>query len=393
MIVWIIAVALMILLAIFGYTHGVVKMAILGLGLLIGCAIAMPFSTLLYPIFRIAKIYNPLILWTISPLIIILVASIVSSAVATIVSNKVEAYFKHRVPDFVKVLWDRVNERLGICVSMINALIYFLIICVAGYTLGYPAYQLSSGDQDSGMFKMLVKFYEDLDKTKMNKVAAALDPAPPKYYAWSDAIAILYHNPQLWERAGKYPPIMALCEKPEFQDILKDEGLVEKFKKREPIQAIFSEAKIKAIITNSTLTAEIFKIDLKDFTNYLHTGQTDKFPEMILGNWLFNLKNTLYQIRKSTPKMTRVQALFIERSYSTNIQDARITALVDKQIILRITDKRNNMQVFKGTWEKTGPGSYTASWGGGNISKEIEVEPDRLTIRKDNKLMVFEPEY
>ncbi len=142
MIVWIIAVALMILLAIFGYTHGVVKMAILGLGLLIGCAIAMPFSTLLYPIFRIAKIYNPLILWTISPLIIILVASIVSSAVATIVSNKVEAYFKHRVPDFVKVLWDRVNERLGICVSMINALIYFLIICVAGYTLGYPAYQL-----------------------------------------------------------------------------------------------------------------------------------------------------------------------------------------------------------------------------------------------------------
>ncbi len=243
------------------------------------------------------------------------------------------------------------------------------------------------------MFKMLVKFYEDLDKTKMNKVAAALDPAPPKYYAWSDAIAILYHNPQLWERAGKYPPIMALCEKPEFQDILKDEGLVEKFKKREPIQAIFSEAKIKAIITNSTLTAEIFKIDLKDFTNYLHTGQTDKFPEMILGNWLFNLKNTLYQIRKSTPKMTRVQALFIERSYSTNIQDARITALVDKQIILRITDKRNNMQVFKGTWEKTGPGSYTASWGGGNISKEIEVEPDRLTIRKDNKLMVFEPEY
>ena len=393
MIVWIIAVALMILLAIFGYTHGVVKMAILGLGLLIGCAIAMPFSTLLYPIFRIAKIYNPLILWTISPLIIILVASIVSSAVATIVSNKVEAYFKHRVPDFVKVLWDRINERLGICVSMINALIYFLIICVAGYTLGYPAYQLSSGDQDSGMFKMLVKFYEDLDKTKMNKVAAALDPAPPKYYAWSDAIAILYHNPQLWERAGKYPPIMALCEKPEFQDILKDEGLVEKFKKREPIQAIFSEAKIKAIITNSTLTAEIFKIDLKDFTNYLHTGQTDKFPEMILGNWLFNLKNTLYQIRKSTPKMTRVQALFIERSYSTNIQDARITALVDKQIILRITDKRNNMQVFKGTWEKTGPGSYTASWGGGNISKEIEVEPDRLTIRKDNKLMVFEPEY
>ncbi|HON08940.1 MAG TPA: hypothetical protein PLW02_12660, partial [Verrucomicrobiota bacterium] len=114
---------------------------------------------------------------------------------------------------------------------------------------------------------------------------------------------------------------------------------------------------------------------------------------MILGNWVFNLKSTLYQIRKSTPKMTRAQALFIERSYTTNIESARITALIDKQIILRITDKRNSIQTFKGTWEKTGPGSYTANWSGGNISKEIEVEPDRLTIRKDNKLMVFEPEY
>ncbi len=393
MTVWIIGIALMILLAIFGYTHGVVKMVILGVGLLIGCMIAMPFSTLLYPIFGLAKIYNPLILWTISPLIIILLASVVSATVATIASNKVEAYFRYKVPDFVKSLWDRVNERLGICASLINALIYFIIICVVGYTLGYPAYQFSSGNQDSGMYKILVKFYEDLDKTKMNKVAAALDPAPSKYYAWSDAIAILYNNPQLWERAGKYPPIMALAEKSEFQDILKDESLVQKFKKREPIQLIFSEPKIKAIITNSTLTAEIFKIDLKDFTNYLHTGQTDKFPEMILGNWVFNLKTTLYQIRKSTPKLTRIQALFIERSYSTNIQNARITALIDKQIILRITDTKNNTQVFKGSWEKAGPGSYKASWGGGNISKDIEVEPDRLTIKKDNKLMVFEPEY
>jgi len=393
MTVWIIAIALMILLAIFGYTHGVVKMSILALGLLLGCALAMPFTPLLCRLFAIAGIYNPIVQWTVSPLLIILVSTVVSSAVATIVSNKVEAYFRHSVPDFVKVLWDRLNERLGIFVSMINAFIYFLIICVAGYTLGYPAYQLSSGDQDSAMFKLLVKFYEDLDKTKMNKVTATLDPASPKYYAWCDTIAILYNNPQTWERAGKYPPIMALCEKSEFQDILKDESLVEKFKKHDPIQSILSEPKIKAIITNSTITAEILKIDLKDFTNYLHTGQTDKFPEMILGNWVFNLKSTLYQIRKSTPKMTRAQALFIERSYTTNIESARITALIDKQIILRITDKRNSIQTFKGTWEKTGPGSYTANWSGGNISKEIEVEPDRLTIRKDNKLMVFEPEY
>lgn len=393
MTVWIIAIALIILLVIFGYTHGVVKMVIAGIGLLIGCMIAMPFSTILYPIFSLAKVYNPLILWTISPLIIILGMSIISAAIGTVVSNKVEAYFRYRVPEFKKVLWDRLNERLGIFASVLNAFIYLIIICVVGYVLGYPAYQLSSGDRDSGMFRMLVGFYEDLANTKMNKVAAAFDPASPKYYAWCDTLGILYHNPHLWERAGKYPVIMMLCEKPEFQDILKDESLVAKFKNREPIQSLFSEPKVQAIITNSAITAELFKMDLKDFTNYLHTGQTSKFPEMILGNWVFDLKATLSQLRRAKPKMTRIEAVLLERSYSTNIQSARLTALIDKQIILRITDTKNNLQIFKGTWEKSGAGTYKVNWGGGNISKEIELEPDRLILRKDNKLMIFEPEY
>ncbi|MGC8887853.1 MAG: hypothetical protein ACP5MG_11925 [Verrucomicrobiia bacterium] len=393
MTVWIIAVALIILLIIFGYTHGVIKMVITGIGLLVGCMFAMPFSSLLYPIFSLAKIYNPIILWTVSPLIIILGFSVVSATVATVVSNKVEAHFRHHVPDFKKVLWDRLNQRLGIFASMINAFIYFILICVVGYVLGYPAYQLSSGDQDRTMFRMLVGFYEDLAKTKMNVVAAAFDPAPPKYYAWSDMLGILYHNPHLWERAGKYPPIMALSEKPEFQDILKDEALVAKFKNRESIQSLFSEPKVQAIITNSIFTAELLKIDLKDFTNYLHTGQTDKFPELILGNWVFDLKATLVKLRQSKPKMSRIEAILLERSYSTNIQSARLTALIDKNIILRITDTRNNLQIFKGTWEKSGAGTYRVTWQGGNISREIEIEPDRLILRKDNKLMIFEAEY
>lgn len=394
MTVWLIAIILLILLVIFGYTHGVIKMLVTGFGLIIGCLLAMPLSGLFKPFFVAAKIYNPLVVWTIPPLIIILIASIVATTVGTIISNKVEAYFRYNAPEFRKSLWDRVNERLGVCASIINALIYLIIICVVGYVLGYPAHQLSSGESDRGMFKALVSFYQDLDKTKMNKVAAAFDPAPPKYYAWCDMLGILYHNPHLWERAGKYPPVMALLERPEFEDILKDESLVNKFKNREPVQSLFAEPKVQTIVTNSTILAEIFKIDLKDFTNYLHTGQTDKYPEMILGNWVFDLKSTMIQLRRSKPKMSRIEAILLERSYSTNIQSARLTALVNNQIILRIRDTKNNLQTFKGTWEKRSAGSYRANWeGGGNLSREIEVEPDRLIIRKDNRLMVFEPEF
>ena len=393
MTVWIIAIFLLILLVIFGYTHGVIKMLVTGIGLIFGCLVAVPLSGLFKPFFVAAKIYNPLMVWTIPPLIIVLLASIVSATIGTIISNKVEAYFRYHAPEFRKTLWDRVNERLGVCASMINALIYLIIICVVGFVLGYPAHQLSSGDSDSGMFKMLVTFYKDLDKTKMNRVAAAFDPAPPKFYAWSDMIAILYHNPHVWERAGKYPPIMALLERPEFEDILKDENLVKKFKDREPVQSLFAEPKIQSIVTNSTLMAEIFKIDLKDFTNYLHTGQTDKYPEMILGNWVFDLKATMLQLRRAKPKMSRIEAILLERSYSTNIQSARLTALVDNRIILRIKDTKNNLQTFRGKWEKRGAGSYRATWEGGNISSDIEVDLDRLIIRKDNKLMVFEAEY
>jgi hypothetical protein len=317
---------------------------------------------------------------------------IVFQIIASTVNHQVETYFKYKVVEIRQALWTRMNERLGVCMSLVNATIYLFLLTLIVYVLGYPAHQLSSGDQDTRMFQYLVKARVALQETQMDKALAAFDPAPRKFYVVADTVGLIYRNPLLIGRAAQYPPLMVLGLKPEFQDLANDKELNEKFQSQPPIQGLLGEPKVQAILTNAALVQELLKLDFKDFTNYLVTGQTEKYNERILGHWSFDLRSTLAQARRAKPNMTPLETLRLRLSYTTNVSKANIIGYLDNQLVLKVTGTNNITQTYKGTWRSSGGSSYQINWASGNFSPEMDVETDRLTFKYGNKVVVFEKE-
>ncbi len=394
MIIWTLALVLIALLAIFGWTFGAIRMAVATLGLLVGALVAWPTAAWLYPLFELGGVRNPLAAWMISPLLTFVAVVFIFNVIGLGLSHKVDAFFKYKVPEIKLALFERMNTRLGLCLALVNAAIYFLLICMLVYLYSYPAHQFSSGSKDTFFYRLLVDAGKELETSKLNRVLAPFDPLSKKFYLITDTLGLLYRNPALYARAERYPALTPLVRQPQFQTLLRDAEAVDLFKKMAPIQTIMNQPSVNAIITNSALVGALFKLDLKDFTNYLHTGKTDKFAdERILGQWTFELRTTLNQVRRGKPNMNNVERFRLEKSYTTNITSAALEAQLDNYIVFTLVPPNNQTQTVTGTWKSAGGTRYEVNWNGGSgLEKEMEVEADRITLKRDNKLMIFGPQ-
>src|SRR5207302_970202 len=90
------------------------------------------------------------------------------------------------------------------------------------YILGYLTIQVSAGANETGPVKYLNQARADLRSSGLEKTVAAFDPTPENYYLASDVLGLIYRNPLLHNRLSTYPPLLALGERQEFQDIATD---------------------------------------------------------------------------------------------------------------------------------------------------------------------------
>jgi len=308
MIIWLSAVVLLGLLAAIGYYSGAIRVAVSLIGLFVAALLAMPLSPMLKPILPLVKLKHPIWELFVPPLAIFILVMIVFKIIALFTHRKVDVFYKYKRDDKTRFKWERMNQRLGLCLGLVNGTVYFVLLLIPFYVAGYLTTQLATGEEDPDGMKFINKARTQIHESKMDKVVAAYDPAPANYYVAADIVGLVKNNPLLNSRLSHYPVFLSLAERKEFQDIATDVQINEMIQTQAKIGDIINHPKVQAVITNTQITTEIGTLlgaDLKDLYQYLLSGKSEKYDdEKILGSWTLNLDASVAQEKISKPKIT-----------------------------------------------------------------------------------------
>lgn len=407
MLIWILALLLVLSSVVLGYTWGAIRVGITTIGLLVACVLAVPVSPILYPMFNKLSLGTQVHAIFISPFIVMMVVMIIFKIIASTVHQKVDTHYKYHCAEYVQTLWFRTNERFGAALGLVNATIYLFIISTFIYVLAYPVSQLSSADKDSSAWQWLLKTSTALKNTKMDRAAAAFNPAPDKYYNVCDLLGTVYQNPLLIGRLTSYPPIMALGERDEFRpmfdEIAKDSAFAKKLFEtpRPPFQELLGETSFHMIVTNKPFMKELFKLDFKDLSNYVATGASPKFEDKFLGRWQYNpdasvaLHLTMMKAQNSKLKIVPKLRDTVAESYKNALGSVTLVGLVENQLVIKTAAANQSQTAVKGTWKDSGGGKYELTVEGG-WGSEAEMRGNRLLTRfkigNENRFVVFDKE-
>src|SRR4051812_36862387 len=118
MMIWLLAILLLASLAGLGWRQGAIRVGISFLGILVGALLAPPLGRLLKPVLMGLGLKNPILLWLLGPLIVFMVISALFKVGALVLHQKVDVYYKYKAGDLRLALWERLNQRVGICLGL-----------------------------------------------------------------------------------------------------------------------------------------------------------------------------------------------------------------------------------------------------------------------------------
>jgi hypothetical protein len=394
MMIWILALVLFGCVGYVGWTMGAIRAGLSLLGLLVGSVLAFPLGKLLHSVLNMFGLKNPLLVYFLGPLIVFLLVLIIFKIAGFAVHKKVDVYYKYKAGDLKMGLFERLNQRLGLCLGLANAAVYLILISLVIYIFSYATVQIASGDGVSGSVKTLNMLGNHVKASGMAKITAGVDPMPASYYQASDILGLIYHNDLLESRLSRYPAFLALGERPEFQDIANDKDFTELRLRQPPISEIIDNPKAQSIINNPDLLKEIWSIavpDLADLEKFLTTGQSAKYDnEKILGRWIFSPNAALALIKKAKPNLGSTDMQRLRRVLLLTMAKANLIAAPDKKVIVKnvgVLRPNSNpkvpptvdKQTWQGQWDGDN-GKYTFTIDGRKEVLSGQVEGDRLTI-------------
>lgn len=311
MTIWLLAVLILAALAGLGLRQGVIRVLVSFFGIVFGALLARPIGHLLKPLLIMAGLKHPAMLEFLPTAIGFLIVLSIFKIAGYALHHKVEMHFKHRASDTERIMWERLDHRLGLCLGLFNGAAYLVLISLAIYLLSYWTYQMATPESDPAGVRLLNRMGADLQGTGMNHVALSVNTMPNAYYQAADIVGLIYHNPLLQARLSRYPAILGLAERPEFQEIANDQTFTEMQMRQAPIMEIINYPKVQAIIQNpdtiKTVTNALLP-NLGDLQNFLTNDVSEVFAEPIFGRWNFDAAETMILVRRAQPKMTPAEA-------------------------------------------------------------------------------------
>ena len=396
MIIWLLALILLAVLALVGYRQGLIRVAISLIGLFFAAVLARPLSPIIRPILPVMGLKHPVWSQIVPPLVIFILVMIIFKIIALTIHKKVDVFYKYKTDDKVRLKWERLSQRLGMSLGLVNGAVYFILLLIPLYVAGYLTTQVASGQDDPARLRFLNKTRAQIHETKMDKVVAAYDPAPEDFYQAADIVGLLKNNPLLSSRLSRYPVFLTLGERKEFQDIANDVQVNEMIQRQAKIGEIISHPKVQAILTNSATAAEIMKVigsDLKDLHEYLLTGKSAKYDdEKILGFWTLNIDASAAQEKIANPKLTPLELKRLKQTKYALLRGVTFIATTDKKAIVKgaATPSETSPTVLaEGTWKSHGSG-YEVTFGG--KTADATFENGRLLLPRDGMTFVLEKE-
>jgi len=408
MFVWLIVALVFISLGIVGYYQGVVRVAFSLVGLLVGAVLALPLSGIFKAVLGLFGLEHPVLLAFLAPFCVYVLILILFKAGGLAAHRKVDTYFKYKASDTLRMLFQRLNSRVGSCIAMLNAMVYVVLIGVVIYTVGYFTLQVGTSERDSFWLKAMNRLAEDMRATKLDKAVAGFVPKSERYFDGSDIVASIFLNPLLQNRLSTYPAFLLLNEKPEFKQIGNSTEFQSFWTKGPTIQEFRSHNLIRPLVETGEWYKKFVAMldgDFKDLKVYLETGKSPKYEdEHILGRWEFDGKASYELAQKRKPVMPLQEVRLKRFMFNSVFKDAVITATVDKRIIFKIPGARkltaalkipvpqNLKDTAEGAWEPGKAGGYvlSISQAGRTMKLDALVEGNRLTFTQDDLGLVFE---
>lgn len=417
MIMWILALALVAVTAYVGYRQGAIRAAISFIGLLLGAILALPLAGVFEFPFRFIHVH-PIVPKFLSPLIAFLVVAFVFKALAAFVHRKADYHYRYNVPDAHRAFWERLNQRVGACVGVLNGVVYFFVLSLLIAVAGYSLVQIGGAESGSKVLSAVAKAAEDLQSTKMDKVVAPFNPAPPKYFQTSDILGLLYHNRPLVDRAENYPVFAAMADRPMFQAMGSDAEVQQVVHSPSTLEELLANPKIHEAITNAELYTEFTSVDMADLRTYLETGASPKFAtERILGRWGYDLASTLNLNKALKPDVVFSTWVRLRAELTERFNGTVFTAFYNNKAALKLSPRLegkgtpflpglrlpNGQTNMIAKWLTTNA-SYSAlgKWSGaapdylvtlgnknGTATSEAKLENNRLSFQFEEKALSF----
>ena len=391
MILWLIALFILACVVIVGYYQGALRVGFSLVGLLVAAVLASPVGALLGKVLPMVGFKNPLTIAFLSPALAFVLVSVLFKGVGAVVHKKAEAWYKYKASDTHRLLWERLNSRVGAPLGLVNGIIYVFAICTFLHALGYLSLQVES-ENDSWLTRVANRLSADVQATGMGKAVAAFMPKSEIYYDAADVVADIYHTPLLQNRLANYPPLLLVGEREDFKP-LSDPGFQgDWIKGALTFGGFVNHEKIKPLVENRDIVTNVLAIlggDLKDLKTYLQTGKSPKYDEeKILGRWAFDFRASLNLARRKTPNMGSAEIRRLKTGL-TALAKATLVATVDNKAILKFGS--GSAGTTQGTW-KGNDGKYVlrVSEAGRKLDLDVTIEGRNLIFSKDGYFMVFE---
>lgn len=399
MTIWLLALLLLASLAGLGYRQGAIRVACSFFGILLGALLAVPLGRLVSRLLGLMGVKDPLLLWALGPLIVFVLISLAAKVGAAALHHKVDVYYKYKAGDLRLALWERLNHRLGLCLGLLNATAYLVLLGFVISVASYATFQVATSDNDPKWLRLMNVMGRDLQSTGFANVARSIDSIPQSTYDMIDFGALVYRNPLCLARLRNYPAFLDLADQPTFQDLGNDKDFTEMWARQDPIMTFLDHPKIQAIRNDPQLLKTIWNTvepNLADARNYLITGQSAKYDAIqILGRWHFDVNAAIFALRRAKPNMYSSEMQRIKRFMLAAFDKTSLVAKPDAQVNLRnvpglrispTSPPPSALQNLQGQWKEAGA-KYLLSFSG--MDMPATVEGDRLTVKNEGMDWVF----
>jgi hypothetical protein len=404
MTIWILTLVLLASLAGLGYRQGVVRVAFSLVGILVAAMLALPLGHLVRPVFSAIGLKNPILLWMLPPFVMYCVVLALFKVAGLAAHRKADVYYKYRAGELRYTLWERLSRRAGLCLGLVNALAYLVLISFVVYTLSYWTVQLSGPDSGSMVINLLNRMGKDLESTGMVKVARSVEKMPAAYYEAADIAGTVYHNysPRLANRVAGYPALLGVGERPELQALGSDADFIGLWQRKAPLMELLRNPKANAVLKSPDALKALWaaaKPNLQDFQNFLHTGESATYTEKILGRWSFDVNGALAAMRRNKPGISPAQLVAQRNWMNASLGKASFVATPQQEALLKniVLSKASTpgampvvqVQNYQGSWKGT-DGKYEVTINTDKTEQSpIEFQGDRLSFTLGSITYVF----
>ena len=153
---------------------------------------------------------------------LVLIFAIAGFVVSMIVRKRLSDRWDEFQLDNFKIM----NRKLGLCIGMVTALIYSVMMLSIIYSLGNFTVPFKQDSGDEGLLAKLNQARIQLDDTPFLGIAAAYDKTPELHYEVRNLLM------KIWDDRGKklqdlltaYPGFYALAEESEIKSLIGSEG-------------------------------------------------------------------------------------------------------------------------------------------------------------------------